>query len=178
MIDGLVTWGPEFELRYVIMDPNIITNKLSPECVSGKHETAGEYVAKFNERNGFYTKLEASMLKEGFRNPILVVAGWYPSKYDPRYPARMAKKGISSTPEDHTNEIYCLTNGGSRLWLAQKHGMKIPCIVADYVGRFQDETLIVSVDQALCYYKDRPDNIVFGSKSIAVKNLPKSHLEN
>ncbi len=178
MIEGLTTWGPEFDLRYVTLDPNMITNKISPEAICGSNETAEEYIAKLNEDNGFYERLEASILKEGFRNPILVVAGWHPSNYDPRFPARMAKKGIVSTPEDHSNEIYCLTNGGSRLWIAAKHGIPIPCIVADYVGRFKDSPLINSVHEALNRYRDRPKTIVFGAKSIAVKNLRHTHLED
>lgn len=178
MIDGLITWGPEFEIRYAILDPSIITNKLSPECVSATNETAEEYIAKLNENNGFYIKLEESILNEGFRNPILVVAGWYPSKIDPRFPARMAKKGLDKIVEDHSNKIYCLTNGGSRLWIATNHKIPVPCIVADYVGRFKDKPIISSVDEALDYYQDRPEAIVFGAKGISVKKLLHYHLED
>lgn len=179
MIEGLVTWGPKFELRFAMLNSTMITNKISPELICGANGTAEEYISQHNERNGFYDKLEKSILNDGFRNPILVVAGWAPSKVDPRFPARMAKKGIDvkEALEDHTNEIYCLTNGGSRLWIATKHRLQIPCIISDYVGRFKAAPLISSVDEVLNYYRDEPDAIVFGSKGIAVRNLPHTHLE-
>lgn len=132
MIDGLDTWGPEvdkrchdtglmanhkpFEVRYVVLDPNLIISKISP--------AVGEE----------YDKHEQSILAEGFRNPIIVVA---------------------------KDKIYCLTIGGTRLSIATKHGLSIPCIVSDYVGRFKNEPLIKNVNEMLEYYKDKPLKIIF-----------------
>ena len=156
MIEGLDTWGPEFELRFVVLDTNTIINNISPECVHAPNETAEEFVARVNAgRDGFYKKLEISILKEGFRNPILVVTGW---------------SGDLDVVDHNSDKIHCLTIGGSRLWIAQKHGLDIPCIVADYVERFKDAPLIDSVDEVFDYYKDKPELMTFGSSSIGMNS--------
>lgn len=152
MIEGLDTWGPEFDLRYVVLDSALITNRIEP---------SKEHIDILNADNGFYIKLEESILKEGFRNPIIVIAGWSDDGID-------MINGIES--EDNPNELGCFINGGSRLWVAQKNRLKIPCLVADYIGQFKDEILVSSVDEAITYYQDEV-NFIFCSNCINVNYL-------
>jgi hypothetical protein len=51
------------------------------------------------------------------------------------------------------------TTGGSRLHIAQKYNMTIPCIVNDWTGRFDQATEVVSETQARSYYKDQPESV-------------------
>jgi hypothetical protein len=51
------------------------------------------------------------------------------------------------------------TTGGSRLHIAQKYNMTIPCIVNDWTGRFDHAVEVVSEAQARAYYKDQPKSI-------------------
>lgn len=152
MFAGLETWGPEFELRYVVLDSNLITNRIEP---------SNELIANLNEATGFYNNIETSILADGFRNPIIVIAGWTDDGID-------MINGLEK--ESNTNKFCCFINGGSRLWVAQKNGLKIPCLVADYIGQFKDEILVNNVDEAMTYYQDKV-NFIFCSNSINVNYL-------
>jgi len=105
-----------------------------------------------SQENGFYTKLEQSILKDGFRNPI--VATYYMKKMICNY-------------------------GGSRLWLAQAHNLKIPCIVADYDNAFPDAIVVEPfIDNLRVYFKDQPYRIAINKQGVRVFKANHYHLEN
>jgi hypothetical protein len=66
---------------------------------------------KLERETQFYTKLEESILAEGVRNPIFANA------FD--------------------GETYC-SYGASRLWIAAKHDIELPIIIADYDGQWNN----------------------------------------
>jgi len=113
-----------------------------------------EYEEGLNKICGHYEKLEASILAEGIRNPVIVTCGLPKRRTTEHLPPEMLKQ-----PE---SELLLLegTTGGSRLHIAQKHNMTIPCIVNDWTGRFKDAVEITSKDQARSYYKDQPETVV------------------
>jgi hypothetical protein len=53
-----------------------------------------------------------------------------------------------------------MTMGGSRLHVAQKHDMSIPCIVNDWTGRFASSPEILDPQEAYQLYQDPPKSIV------------------
>lgn len=160
---------PEFTIKYAVLDSSIIFNALSPDFLMKRHnKTAEAYVDELNARNGFYEKLEDSILREGFRNPIMVSAGWFPSKM-----ARHMPQAIIDNPKDH---ILCLTNGGSRLWIAQKHKMRVPCIISDYVDMFPKAEILNTEDEIMAHYSDKPSRILHGAKGLSARDLPHVHL--
>jgi len=102
---------------------------------------------------GHYTKLEHSILAEGFRNPLIVTRG-NPIK----------RKSIHLPPEIQSlpaGERYILegVTGGSRLWVAQKHNMLIPCIVNDNSNQSFVGKLINTVSDAQEFFKDPPKSM-------------------
>lgn len=127
---------------------------------SGKAE---EYIAKLNKRNNFYIKLEASILEEGFRNPILVNAGFC----QPRKVCFLS----TEMQDDSKKILFCHSNGGSRLWIATKFDLTIPCIVSDFIDRFENEVEITSKEELCSYYKDAPRGINFGEYGITIKAI-------
>ncbi len=104
---------------------------------------------------GHYTKLEASILGEGVRNPVVVTCG------TPK------KRSINFLPPElrsqSPNQLLLLeaSTGGSRLHVCQKHNLTIPCLVNDWHGRFAEELLVPSPQAALQYYQDPPQKLLF-----------------
>lgn len=82
----------------------------------------------------FYTRLEESVRREGFRNPICM--------YE--------KPGERTFPY-----------GGSRVYMAHKLQIPVPAIVTDWAGSFPNWERIESVEQALAKFKDPPTVLEF-----------------
>jgi hypothetical protein len=113
-----------------------------------------EYEEELKKIFGHYTKLEASILAEGIRNPVVVTCGLPKKRTLKHVPPEML-----AGPEKNLLLLEG-TTGGSRLHIAQKYNMTIPCIVNDWTGRFDHEIEVVSETQARSYYKDQPELVV------------------
>ncbi len=160
----------EFEIRYAMLDSNLIFNPNEPS-----NQTT--------EKEEFFTALEKSILREGIRNPILVRCGWTP----PESTFSMASIGWyrksksilpSDMQEDSKKILICYNSGGSRLWVAQKYKMKIPCIISDFIGRFSNELLVEKTEELILrLFKDKPVRILINSSGVMVQNLPNIHLQ-
>ncbi len=111
------------------------------------------WLNKLENRNGFYTKLEASILEEGFRNPIFCNA---------------IEQGF-----------FCRV-GTSRLWIAKKHGLDIPCVIADYVSRFENLELLETEKEIRAKFKEQPDVVDLDNETkvghVWIGGLPHYHL--
>ena len=168
-----------FKIRYVIINSNLIFNECGPESVGPwlwtedqiqtRRNAALRIVEKRNERDKFYSKLEESILKEGIRNPIMVSAGWCSERKIKKLPPHMK--------EDKNKILICDRHGGSRLYIAQKYNMEIPCIVSDYCGMFSDGVELKNRNDILKYYRDKPIRIAVNANGIHIKGLPQVHLE-
>lgn len=177
MAQGLRKQFP-FVIRYAVLDSSIIFNECGPmsagprgwdDAAMKKRISAAEkWVKTLNRKNGFYNKLEESILKDGIRNPILVVAGFCRENKIRNLPVYMQA--------DHSKILFCGSNGGSRLWVAQKHKMEVPCIISDFVDRFPDEKILENEEEIMQYYKDKPKKIKINDYGVAVSNLPQVHL--
>lgn len=112
-----------------------------------------EYEDGLNYICGHYTKLEESILKEGFRNPLIITCG-HPLKRQLHH----LPPELRSRP---SHELFLLegVTGGSRLWVAQKLRIPVPCIVNDTTGKFKQGTRILSASQAKRYFRDIPKTL-------------------
>ncbi|NJO64274.1 MAG: hypothetical protein HC836_40725 [Richelia sp. RM2_1_2] len=134
-------------------------------------ELQTQYIKRLNDKNKFYIKLEQSILKYGFDNPILIQAGFCTDIY---------KKYL---PEDHqrdlTKSLCCDRHGGSRLYVAQKHNLDIPCIISDFVGRFVSSGYQEFNTQAelMTLFKVRPKRIIINEHGVHVCEPVHTHLE-
>jgi hypothetical protein len=120
-----------------------------------REKIMAEYEAALDDLCGHYRKLEESVLAEGFRNPVVITCG-YPKK---RKIENLPPEMRSRRPE----ELLLLESnvGGSRLHVAQKHDLSIPCIVNDWTGRFADRPEITTVEEARMCYLDQPRSLAF-----------------
>jgi hypothetical protein len=127
--------------------------RLARESITRQYEEGLDKIC------GHYTKLEKSILTEGFRNPLIVTRG------------QPTKRKLSQLPPEilslPSKERYILegVTGGSRLWVAQKHNIPVPCIINDNSNAESTGELITSVDQARNLFKDPPKTMWFDSKA-------------
>lgn len=144
----------KYRILYKILNSNIIYNICGPSR-QGNEE---EYINHRNKQDGFYNKLEKSILKEGFRNPILVDYAKPNSKY-----------------KINTNNYcyMCVSNGGSRLYFAKKYNMDIPCIINDF-SLMLDGIELNNENDIKKYYTDIPKKFVFMNRGLFVSKLPNS----
>lgn len=114
-----------------------------------------EYEQALDQLCGHYQRLEESILREGFRNPITVTCGSPRKRSWEQLPPE-----LRALPPDQLL-ILETTTGGSRLHVAQKHDMEIPCIVSDWHGRFRTAPRINNEAEARLCYLDQPRTITF-----------------
>lgn len=132
---------------------NTVWEDWSDEGRAKRESIMLEYETAMNQLCGHYQKLEASVLKEGFRNPIIITCGLPKKRRIENLPPEMR----SLPPRDL---LLCeMTMGGSRLHVAQKHNMKIPCIINDWTGRFSKSPEIFKPVEAYQFYRDPPQSI-------------------
>lgn len=105
---------------------------------------------KLENENGFYSRLEASILREGIRNPIF----------------------CQSIDEG----TFC-RYGTSRLWIAKRHGMEIACVIADYVGRWNRLEELRGADDIESKFIDAPGVIEILPETMRIDACPHVHLK-
>ena len=162
-----------YKIRYLELNSNDIFNFLQPN----EKQIEGQ-----NKRNRFFEKLERSILQEGIRNPIVCWA-LKKDKEDKAFvyydfwckTQRFAKHRF---PEKYNKDklIVCRTHGGSRLMIAQKYNMKVPCLLLDYCEAFPEVKVLDNMNDILDKYQDKPEEIFLGNLGLAVIHLPHIHL--
>lgn len=134
---------------------NSVWTDWSEEGRAKREKIISEFEAGLDKICGHYKKLEKSILSEGFRNPIVVTCG----------PPR--KRTWDNVPPEMRNidaqKMLFLetTVGGSRLWIAQKYNMTIPCLVNDWTNRFSHFPNFTDPNQVKTLYKDTPKKLSF-----------------
>lgn len=128
------------------------------------------YIELFNEKVGHYEGLEKDLLEGGFRNPVLVTAGypkWRLLQDLPPYMRDWPEKDI----------LICENNGGSRLSIAQKYDSDVPCLVSDWVNRFPEEPEI-TIDEAMEKFLDKPGGLRLTEKGLQIISAQHVHIQN
>lgn len=164
-----------YTVHHNVIDPKDIINLCDPEylylpkdwnqkeeLIKRKHKQQ-KYIELFNKEIGFYDKLEKSILQEGFRNPILVTSNNRPT-------FRLVKE----IPPNETGTLFCELLGGSRLMIAKKHQIPIPCIISDFLKKYQ--TPILTIDEILYFFKDKPQKIVLTTQGVRCGPSKHMHL--
>jgi hypothetical protein len=134
--------GQTYKTRFAVVSALDIDNIIEPPL---------ERIQEMEEKNGFFSKLEKSILEEGFRNPIVLT-----SKNDrltPRY-------------------------GGSRIMIAQKHKMDIPAIIADFDDRFSNAEILSDANKIRSKFKDQPKSIHYKPHGINISGCKDIHLDD
>jgi len=168
-----------FIVRYGLIPSNDIANVVGPGAgpsitapihIEGRESIQDAYIKMKNNENGFYTKLEENILSMGFLNPILVCAGQCVESYKSWLPESMK--------QDSNTILACDRLGGSRLWVAQKHNMDIPCIISDFIDMFgerEEFEVLDSIPAIVRKFKTKARAKVTPD-GVHVYDLPHTHL--
>ena len=149
---------PAFQVKYKVIHHSKIFNYVGPPSGSWKLpydemiKRAEKKVADYNARNKFFAKLQESVEKEGFRNSIIVRAGYMPMPCWKSMSEEFRSPGME-------NMMFCDQLGGSRLWTAFKLDMSLPCIIRDY-KELIDAPPLTTVEEVAACYKDQPEKII------------------
>ena len=151
-----------YKIRYGILDSSQLSDRVlvvgnphygTPVGGHGSRPVAPDSTLywKLERQNNFFTQLEASILSEGIKNPIF---------------CQSIKEGT-----------FC-RYGSTRLWVAQKKGLKVPCIIADYVDRWGDLTELKTEKSILAKYHDKPSTVVVTPTDMRIEGCSHNHLSN
>ena len=113
-------------------------------------EKAQIHIDKLNQSVGFFNRLEESILAQGFRYPLLVIA--------------------------RDNVDFVRAVGGSRLWVAKKHNLDVPCIISDFDGRYKHLKPIPPNPKEIHKYFPKSQRVTLGQNGVWVQSLPHIHL--
>jgi len=145
----------QWTLRYAVVKPERVFNWLGmmnvtswvffPELRKGwwnektvatRQQIQDLYIKYFDEKTGHFTRLEESMLQDGFHAPVNACTG---------LPRDMYLKNVfplNSIPVEQQDKpdsvLFTHTFGGSRTIIAQKLGIDIPCFIYDFTGAFHE----------------------------------------
>jgi hypothetical protein len=132
---------------------NTVWEDWSPSGRIARENITREYEEGLNAICGHYDKLNASILSEGFRNPLIVTRGYPLKRKTTQIPLEVLKQPLG--------ERYILegVTGGSRLWVAQEYNIPVPCIVNDRSSERVSNKLVTNSQEALTLFKDPPKSL-------------------
>lgn len=124
------------------------------------------YVDGFNRASRHYERLEESVRRDGFRNPVMVSAGGLDRRSELEIP-----------PDKRSPDaVVCEYLGGSRLWVAQRLGLDVPCIVNDRANVFPDAKVLKGIPDVLERFLDTPRTVRMNGDGVYLNDLPYMHL--
>ena len=174
----------EYKIRYGIFPSRNIFNLLAPGIKNKRtpygdsekerlrdEQRAESYIVRRDKMDGFYAKLEESVLRDGVRNPIATVAG-----------KLRTERGFDKLPPymqlDPTKLWVCDFQGGSRLFMAQRHKLDVPVMIADFVNAFDQYEELTTDEQILSKFQDRPEQIRLYEWGMYFHKIPNVHMLN
>lgn len=142
-------------IKYCIVDSNLIENLCSIKNIYvGFHVDLKKEIDK---KTNFYDNLEKSILRYGFKNPILATSP------EPKF---LKNKKISLG----NKKIFCEIMGGSRLEIAQKYNLKIPTIICDFGNTIKENYLELFDEVSIKnVFSNKPKRIIFTENGIKIE---------
>jgi len=143
------------KIRYATLPPNKIFNWMAPgnvtlwnyfsswrdtwwteETVQLRNECEQVWITAFDKMTNHFTKLEESILKTGIQHPIKVVTG---APFEQSMSIRFPNEVIPPDMRDNVSKVLSTHQyGGSRLYLAQKLNIPVPCLIYDYYDSYEN----------------------------------------
>lgn len=162
-----------YKIRYVELESHEIFNNIEARRDHQKRKRLGRLPPHMEK---FFHNLENSILSEGFRNPILISTLAYAAddgafqRYKVGDKFERFKKVFLPKKYVNTKDslVVCYRQGGSRLWVAQKHNMRVPCIASDFCDYFSDKKALTTDSEIKHYFKDSIQKIRYTSSGIMI----------
>jgi hypothetical protein len=157
-----------YSVYSVLIPAKSIINLCGPDRINDNEYTK-KMVSTRNNKDFFYSKLEKHILGYGIKNPIIVSIGFCPKS--------LIKFIPEDKSDDYLNYFICDRHGGSRLYIAQKHNLLIPCIVNDFNNFFSDKIKeLRTVKDISAQFVDKPKKIIHNEEGIHIVDLPQIQL--
>jgi len=143
------------KLRYVELEPSRLFNWLGPENVTAfghvkqwrptwwevetvelRNQFAKLWTEEFDKITQHFSTLEASIRKVGLQRPVSTISGC-PRDQFLRKPSKELLQFFP--PQYHTcpdTLVYTQPFGGSRVTIARRLGIRVPCVVHDFSNLF------------------------------------------
>jgi len=121
-----------YEVKYASLDAATIYNFADPIKYAKKIRELGG----MNDRMDFVNKIEASVAKEGVRNPILVDVGITLEILKKSGPWRAGFRPPEHILDNIETSLICCRGGATRLYAAQKLSLSVPCLISDWSNAF------------------------------------------
>lgn len=174
------TWPYQYYLKACNLDSKLIFNLRGPETFGpvgwdaatkkAKREAAENYIQKLDEHwNNWFSNLENNIIETGFLNPIIVHAGWLPKKEIGKLPKKHQK--------DQSQVFACYSLGGNRLYIAQKHGLDVPCLVCDFNNLIPDIDPIYTIPEVRQCWTNPPIRMDFKPHGLVVWGVDKGNAD-
>lgn len=171
-----------YTVRFGLIYSKLIYNFASPEHVYPltneeknnkelKKRIGEEYIKYFNEKIGFYEKLENSIKNEGIRNPIICNSG----EPKTRMLEEVDDEYLKNIP--YEKRLFCEFMGGSRLYICQKNDWFVPCIIVDWTNGFKSYKKLETIKEINEMFIDKTE-IKFTNIGLSIKAPEHVHIEN
>lgn len=127
------------------------------------------YFKRMEQFVGHWSNLLEHVGKWGILYPIIITTGL--PKIRP----------LSSIPKEYRNTnskfwMVCENQGGARILMAKKLGIKVPAIINDHVGLFHDRNPIIMKDLTeICAGVD--EIVLSAQHGVQIKKFPRVHLD-
>lgn len=151
----------EYKIRYVILPSRLIYNYVGPWDWQDSDERRKKRSYIYDRAIEWHINLEKDIIANGIKNPISVVSG------------KIARNDWLSLPEyAKKNLLICNLLGGSRLFVAQKLDMVIPCIVSDFVNKFDNYPEIFQANDIKRLFANPPERIIYSKYGLDLRSIP------
>ena len=140
--DRIFNWLGMMNVTSWVFFPELRKHWWSEENVKIRKRIQELYMEKFDKNNGHFKKLEQSLLKDGFHAPVSTITGVPRGMYQKDvFPAKTLPPKLQSDPN---KALVTHTFGGSRVIVAQKHNLKVPCLIYDYTNAFPEAEVLAT----------------------------------
>lgn len=138
---------------------NTIWSDWSPAGRAARERIIRDFEAGMNQICGHYERLEASILEHGMRDPVIITCGWPVRKKQHHVPPEI----LALPPAKRL--LMEGTTGGSRLWVAQRHNIPVPCIINDFSRNYNRGERLYNAEQVIAKYGDAPLELIMSQRT-------------
>jgi len=143
--DRIFNWLGMMNVTSWVFFPELRKTWWKDETVAIRQRIQDLYIKYFDAETGHFTALEKSLSADGFHAPVNTCTGlprdmWLKNVF----PTKSVPPECQSDPD---KVLFTHTFGGSRVIVAQKLGIDVPCIIYDFTGAFKEAERIATPAQ-------------------------------
>jgi len=123
------------------------------DIVELRNQCEEKWIEELDRLTGHFSRLEESIAKEGMKHPIKVITGL---PLDHNMNQRLSINTVPPDMRTDTNKLLTTHQfGGSRLLIAQKLGIDVPCLIYDFYdsyANFPETNIDIIIKENAMYF--------------------------